>query len=685
MCDVVILQSDGNHAYFKSLGRNVNGQMHFKVQNPITTDDGKVVNPNIGRISHIISLYNFTVDPLGKRGYLPMKLGFRASGAHILRADFDGDGHPDVMNVDTYGEDTYLMLARTHVAAGPGKMVNGRQKTRGNSQMDFRDFSVVPNYVTRSGLSTAICGNLKLINNPASRSATDTLPTQPVANLAILKVGDAVRVDAELHTIGSTDGAQYTANFATDMAKYKGKVGRISSVSHAGDGTADWNHAQLSQKVTVTFADSSTYTCSVGEVQYKGDVGGFQGFKLATRSRSEKVAEAHTTTPTVQSSSEGKGLQDELAATIACGPGCSHVLHGDFNGDGRADVLTLQSDGAHALFLSLGTRQGILQFQKHHPIPSLLSMTFTPDSPRGSSQAVVGDFNSDGYSDVLIIDADGSHSLATSNGDGSFKEYPPVCAATRDEETFVADVFRTPCKYPEFHGVPGFGIYLPSPLTTIHDGDFTGLPGSAGAAAAAAFSTAHIAEQTPHGVATRSAVSAGKQAALTAGAAAALAVRSAGGTASAMGLAAAAAAQATGGTETEIVQAYEAATGSPLGVKKDYDHATRRQVVEMQGASKAQSYTQEGGSWLMGREGEGEEGQQFWLEQGDWNGDGMLDFIILQRDGNHAVGMNRGVPVLVPPSISYHKYSRSGRYHKYSRSSRGSKQEFDAMGNQVRL
>ena len=43
---------------------------------------------------------------------------------------------------------------------------------------------------------------------------------------------------------------------------------------------------------------------------------------------------------------------------------------------------------------------------------------------------------------------DGSHSIATSNGDGSFKEYPPVCAATRDEETFLADVFRRPCKYP---------------------------------------------------------------------------------------------------------------------------------------------------------------------------------------------------------------------------------------------
>ena len=35
--------------------------------------------------------------------------------------------------------------------------------------------------------------------------------------------------------------------------------------------------------------------------------------------------------------------------------GCAHVMAMDFNGDGRSDVLVIQADGNHALFESMGT------------------------------------------------------------------------------------------------------------------------------------------------------------------------------------------------------------------------------------------------------------------------------------------------------------------------------------------
>ena len=50
-----------------------------------------------------------------------MKLSYDELGSHVLAAGFDGDGHTDLMNIDTHGKDTYIMLAHVHAPAGPGR------------------------------------------------------------------------------------------------------------------------------------------------------------------------------------------------------------------------------------------------------------------------------------------------------------------------------------------------------------------------------------------------------------------------------------------------------------------------------------------------------------------------------------------------------------------------------------
>merc|ERR1711871_1093578 len=136
--------------------------------------------------------------------------------------------------------------------------------------------------------------------------------------------------------------------------------------------------------------------------------------------------------------------KSERGSTIPCGFGCAFVASGDFNGDGRADIIALQADGRHALFLSQGTGHGALSFSRFQPVQGLRELKFRDtsasalDSARDGSAALaaalrVADFNGDGLDDLLVLNtnmtADATKRdhflLATSNGDGSFSlTYP---------------------------------------------------------------------------------------------------------------------------------------------------------------------------------------------------------------------------------------------------------------------
>ena len=82
------------------------------------------------------------------------------------------------------------------------------------------------------------------------------------------------------------------------------------------------------------------------------------------------------------------------------------IAMGDFNGDGKADVAAVTSNGVSVL---LGKGDGTFQ----------AAVNYATNSSPGS--VAVGDFNGDGNADLAVTTPPGSVSILLGNGDGTFK------------------------------------------------------------------------------------------------------------------------------------------------------------------------------------------------------------------------------------------------------------------------
>ncbi len=86
------------------------------------------------------------------------------------------------------------------------------------------------------------------------------------------------------------------------------------------------------------------------------------------------------------------------------------VAHADLNNDGREDIVADCSTGnGNAFGVSLSTGNGIYSAQTCYQLPS-----------GNFFQAVVGDFNSDGYLDLIVSNTSNSFLEYLNNGDGTF-------------------------------------------------------------------------------------------------------------------------------------------------------------------------------------------------------------------------------------------------------------------------
>jgi len=107
------------------------------------------------------------------------------------------------------------------------------------------------------------------------------------------------------------------------------------------------------------------------------------------------------------------------ANNAVAGKNPSYIAVGDFNGDGRVDIVTVNSDNTVSALL--GNGDGTFQAHVDYGAGS------------GPDFVAVGDFNSDGRPDLVVTNSGGgSVSVLLGNGDGSFQshvDYPTGGAA----------------------------------------------------------------------------------------------------------------------------------------------------------------------------------------------------------------------------------------------------------------
>lgn len=106
----------------------------------------------------------------------------------------------------------------------------------------------------------------------------------------------------------------------------------------------------------------------------------------------------------------------------------SSQLPGDFNGDGFTDLVNLQSDGTTNNWISFSNGDGTFDFRL--PVPGLTKGYW---GNVNNSRQLTGDFNGDGLTDIANLQSDGTTNnwVAFSNGDGTFDFRLPVPGLTK--------------------------------------------------------------------------------------------------------------------------------------------------------------------------------------------------------------------------------------------------------------
>ena len=326
---------------------------------------------------------SFTVSAAKPSGTLtaatgsPVTVG--AAPASVVTGDFNGDGKPDVAIANTDSNSVTVLLGNGSggftaatgspiaVAGGPVSLVAGDFNGDG-----VQDLATVD---TNSNSVTVLLGN---------GSGGFTVTGSPIAvgvNPQFIAVGDF-----------NGDGVQDLA-IANVMANsiFAGVPGSVTVLLGNGSGG-------------FTAATSSPFAVGVNPASLT--VGDFNG----DGSQDLAVANNDDNTITLLLGNGSGGFTSAASGPLATGSGPQSVSVGDFNGDGKPDLVVANSND-NTVTVLLGNGSG-----------GFTAATGSPFAVGASPfSVVVGDFNGDGMQDVATANfSDNDITVLLGNGSGEF-------------------------------------------------------------------------------------------------------------------------------------------------------------------------------------------------------------------------------------------------------------------------
>jgi hypothetical protein len=324
--------------------------------------------------------------------------------AAVAVGDFTGAGRLDLVTANSYSNSTGSGSVSVLLSNGDGTFQTARNFATGLSNYTFPSVAVGD-----------FTGNGKLDIVETNDSGVSLLlgngdgTFQPAANLALplgqtpqsVAVGD-LNGDGKLDLV-VTGTTSYFGPYA-----YAGGANYVNVLLGNGDGT---------------FSDASTVQIPSGSFQQPVALGDFNGDRQL-----DVVTPATNGVAVLLNNGNGTLAPP---TTFATGGRAESVAVGDFNGDGKLDLVTGNyfSGVGSSMSILLGNGDGTLQ-----PARNLDSNTSPVDG--------VGDFNGDGKLDIVSENANAGLSVFLGNGDGTFQNPQNYDAGLYPSAVAIGDLNR---------------------------------------------------------------------------------------------------------------------------------------------------------------------------------------------------------------------------------------------------